>query len=132
MTVGAIAGLFAARIPSPGFLIALVVAGLSLYGGRELRRLTPRGRLIQTVLMAFFTLGAFLNPAVLFWDLIIVWALWSTQGRVVFSAHYREVVIPATPEVKYRPSILIWAGGIAIVLLVGLLIAGLVAERFHH
>jgi hypothetical protein len=96
-------------------LFAVLGGGLGL-GGWWLRRLDLRGRGIYTGAMVLALLGTlrawFLGEAPVdgVWDLLL-WPLlalglvvWSNKATTVMSAHYRDVVIPATPQVQHRVS----------------------------
>lgn len=95
-------------------LAAVVALGIS---GYLLRDLKPAGRMIYTVMLALGLLSTLVTAAtasaaqmapVAVVSLIVgglfLWVLWNAKAKVVFSEHYREVVIRATPYVKYKTS----------------------------
>lgn len=83
------------------------------FAGLMLRSLAPIGRVVLTVLIGTAAanslyaysqttdVGALLP---LFFPMLFLLVLWGRSGRVVFSEHYRTVVIPATPQVQYKMS----------------------------
>lgn len=139
--LGAIGGLIAtvAGDVFTGLLIFVIAGGMAtLYGfiARWLKQLEHRGRLAATILVGLGiainvlsgiaeavasgdpsqmpttlggSLGGMLIPG------LILYALWSSPSETIFTAHYRDVVVPATPHIKYRSVV-------AIVLLVLLLL----------
>src|SRR5690606_22344854 len=102
-----------------GFVIAVGVLGLinvalaDVLGlaGYWLRRLDPRGRVVYSGVIAlgvvFIVIDALQgveSMAIVFgrlvWPLLFVAALWTSKASTVFTPHYREVVVPATPHIK--------------------------------
>lgn len=117
--INAVGGIMALGEAPIDAAIALAIAGIALAAGVSLRRLAPRGRVLYTVLAALVLLanivrvlligavvGAQMVGIVL--PLVVMGLflsiLWGAKGGVVFSEHYRDVVIPATPHVKYKTS----------------------------
>lgn len=84
--------------------------------GTWLRVLDRRARTPATILAAIgllaFPLGTLINGYILY-------LLQSKKGTMVFSQEYKQV-IEATPEIKYKTSILIWV-------LLGIVLLGLLA-----
>lgn len=89
---------------------ALLVGLFSLAQGALLRQLNPIGRILATVsavigigakavtlLTGVNVLGQCVSIGACLWYLL---QLWRGDSDMVFSEHYRTVVIPATPRVK--------------------------------
>jgi hypothetical protein len=96
--------------------VILVAMGVVLGGaGYWLRRLDPRGRTIYTgfaVLLIAWTLFTNIDNVAyhigrMFWPALMVGLLWGRKAGVVMTPHYRDVVVPATPHVKYKSSLLV-------------------------
>lgn len=105
-----------AHAPAEGIgrLVAVAAIGAS---GFMLRDLKPVGRIIYTVMLGIGLVSTvvtvLLGPAQAAVPVAIVtlvvgglflWVLWNGKAKVVFSEHYRQVVIPQTPYVKYKTS----------------------------
>lgn len=139
--IKSLSSLLALGALSMGVLALTNLGGLPLFGGIlllnaglfggaswQLRKLMPQGRMLYTaafvvgLLMAGINLrnGEQANPGLLI-QLAITAALWGKKCTEVFSEHYREVVVPATPHIKYKTSWIVWA--FLGLLLVGLLVA---------
>lgn len=99
---------------------AIVLAsGVGLFlAGARLRKLEPLGRTIYTVvasvgmagqLIAWFQTHDGSGLLGIGITLAILSILWRGNAAVVFSDHYRHVVVPATPHVKYRTPVWVWA-----------------------
>jgi hypothetical protein len=111
MIVGTVTALFSAWTTSKN--VMGMVAILALFGllsalffviGRGLRTLKPWVRVPTTVLAALgllgFPIGTLLNA-------YILWLTHSKKGKLILSPEYAAIV-EATPDVKYRTSLLIW------------------------
>lgn len=89
-----------------------IMAGLSIWIGRLYRTLSPSVRIPGTILAVLglisFPIGTAINAYVLY-------LIHSAKGKFVFSDEYQEVVA-ATPQIKYKTSILVK-------ILVGILLA---------
>jgi hypothetical protein len=119
--------------PVEAVIRIVVVVGVGA-SGLWLRDLKPLGRTVYSALLALGVLSTLVSvavathaheamPVAAFTVVIgglFLWVLWNSKARVVFSEHYRQVVIPATPYVKYKTS------KVAIAVLV-LLLLGFVA-----
>lgn len=96
--------------------IYAVLALLSLAVGYELRELKPWARIAAIVFAVIgllgFPLGTLINGYILY-------LLLSQKGRRIFQPDYLHIVA-ATPEVKYRTSVIVW-------IVLGLLLLGFVA-----
>jgi hypothetical protein len=112
----------------------LVATGSALgFAGYLLRRLDPRGRTLYTVIAAIQIVVALAtnadNPGSLgqlLWVVLMVALLWWGKASAVMTAHYREVVVPATPHIKYKTSpLLIVLGVLLIAALILLLLSPL-------
>ena len=88
-----------------------------------MRALKSWGRIVGCILSGLgllnFPVGTLINAYILYLFL-------SKKGRMVFSAEYKDI-IAATPDVKYRTSILVW---IFLGILVALFAAALIAPMF--
>jgi hypothetical protein len=98
-----------------GMILVATGSGLG-FAGYLLRRLDPRGRTLYSVIAAIqivVVLATDTNNNVpgtlgqLFWVMLMVALLWWGKAGVVMTAHYREVVVPATPHIKYKTSPLV-------------------------
>ena len=119
--------------PVEAVIRIVVVVGVGA-SGLWLRDLKPLGRTVYSVLLALGVLSTLVAvavathaheamPVAVFTVVVgglFLWILWNAKAGVVFSEHYRQVVIPATPYVKYK------TGKVAIAVLV-LLLLGFVA-----
>ena len=100
-----------------GILVVLgLLAAMFFLLGRALRTLR-RGARIPTVVLAVlgllgFPLGTLING-------YILWLMLSRKGQFIFSPEYAAIV-QATPQVKYRTSILVW-------IFLGLIVVGVLA-----
>ena len=123
MLAGTVTALFSAWTTSRNVLG--MVAILALFGllsalffviGRGLRTLKPWARVPTTVLASLgllgFPVGTLLNA-------YILWLIHSKKGKLILSPEYAAIV-EATPDVKYRTSLLVWIilGVVVIALLV--------------
>ena len=129
--LGSLALMTSAPVEAVVRIVAAVGVGAS---GLWLRDLKPLGRTIYSVMLALGVLSTLATVAlatssheampVAGFTIVIgglfLWVLWNAKANVVFSEHYRQVVIPATPYVKYKTS------KVAIAVLV-LLLLGFVA-----
>ena len=104
--IGAIGSLIGARDGvSLGIGVGMLAIG-ALFGfvGYGIRGLKNWARITGIVLAALgllnFPVGTLINAYILYLFL-------SKKGRMVFSPEYQDI-IAATPEVKYRTSILVW------------------------
>lgn len=113
--------------------MVLVAEGAALgFAGYRLRRLDPTGRALYSVIAALqIVLTLAMNDIEpyllgrLFWPMLMVALLWGRKASVAMTPHYREVVVPATPHIKYKTSPLVIVLGL---LLIGLLILAVVAN----
>ena len=105
----------------PGFFLALgpiyiLVGGLQFWVAAGLRSLTKVGRIGGTIFgiigLAGIPIGTLISGYLLY-------LLWSRKGTMVFSERYREV-INATPEIKYKTSIVVWVLLGLILILIGI------------
>lgn len=84
--------------------VMVLMAAVFFTVGRGLRKLQPWVR-IPTVLLSIlgllgFPIGTLING-------YIIWLILSKKGRLVLSPEYTAIV-EATPQVKYRTSIVVW------------------------
>jgi hypothetical protein len=87
-----------------GLILPGAMALLLFFGGRGLRKLTPWGRVVGIVIGV---IGLAAIPVGTILSIYILYLLLSKKGKMVFSPAYREV-IAATPEVKYKTSMVVW------------------------
>ena len=103
-------------------IIILAIAPVALFTGLALRKLETLGRNLYTGLAAFAMLNAAWTaaqlssmrdapPGVMQISIIqiailalFLALLWGKNAKEIFTEHYRKVVIPATPDVKYKTS----------------------------
>jgi hypothetical protein len=110
----------------------LIAAGAGLgWAGYRLRRLDPRGRTLYTVIAALLIVGTLATNADnlaashlgrVFWVVLMVALLWGRKAGVVMTAHYREVVVPATPHIEYKTSPLLIVFGVVLLAVLILLL----------
>ncbi len=102
--------------------IVIVIGALSLFVARGLRQLRPWARtatvVISVIGLVRVPLGTLINAYILY-------LLLSQKGRRIFQSDYADIVA-ATPDVKYRGSVVTWILlGILVLLLVVLAVFGL-------
>jgi len=85
-------------------VVLLAVGVAQLFAGWGVRALRGWGRNVGTVLSAIGLLGFPVGTLV---NIYILYLFLSKKGRTVFSPAYKEI-IAATPDVRYRTSILVW------------------------
>jgi len=99
-------------------VLQLMLGGLLGASGLGLRSLAPWARRTYTgVLVLSFgalVVATFIGPTtdgrlpVLVGSAVVaalfLWVLWNGKANVVFSEHYREVVVRQTPHIKYKTS----------------------------
>jgi hypothetical protein len=97
-----------------GLILPVAMALLLFFGGRGLRKLTPWGRVVGIVIGV---IGLAAIPVGTILGIYILYLLLSKKGKMVFSPAYKEVRA-ATPDVKYKTSMVVWVVlGIFILLL---------------
>ena len=120
MTVGGLAFL---QSDLPTALLLVLVGVAQLFAGWGVRGLKKWGRVVGCVLSAIgligFPIGTLINGYVLYLFL-------SKKGRTIFAPEYQDV-IAATPDVKYRTSIVVW---IVLALLIALVAAAFILPQF--
>lgn len=110
-------------------LVTVVLGGAMGVGGYWLHRLDARGRMTYTVVTAlgmartlFFgqlmSAGAGVVLAAFAWPLLLLAIVWGQKASTVMTPHYRDVVIPATPHVKRKTSVLVIVLGVLLLALV--------------
>lgn len=124
VTLVAAASLLGAKDTSVMLTLLLLALGIAqFFAGWAVRALRPWGRIVGCVLSGLgllaFPIGTVINAYILYLFL-------SKKGRTIFAPEY-QAVIAATPEVKYRTSILVW---IFLALLIGLIAFGTVGSFF--
>lgn len=135
--ISALSGLSGLTKATVESIVTIVIAAVALYAGLALRKLDPIGRILWTVvallglvrvawsvaMLSSLPGASSLVPALLVQALIIALflaLLWGKNAKEIFTEYYRRVVVPATPYVKYKTSV------VAIVVLV-ILVLGLIA-----
>jgi hypothetical protein len=96
------------------FFLAFGVA--SIFVGRGLRDLRPWARITAIVLTI---LGLIRPSAGIIINIYILYLLFSKKGRRIFESDYPDIVA-ATPDVKYKTSVIIW-------ILLGIIVLAIVA-----
>ncbi len=109
------------RFPVAGFSALFVVLGLlGIFVGRGIRHLRPWARTTAIVLASLGCIASLARPSVgILVQIYILYLLFSKKGRRIFESDYPDIVA-ATPEIKYRTSVVIWV-------LLGLVILAVVA-----
>ncbi len=96
--------------------ICAVFGVLLLVAGWGIRKLRPWAR-VTCIVLSF--LGLFNFPSGTLIDGYILYLLFSKKGRRIFASDYPDIVA-ATPDVKYRTSMVTWiALGLVLVLIAG-------------
>jgi hypothetical protein len=103
--------------------IYFVMGAVSLVVAYGIRRLRPWARYASIVLSAISLLGLPFGTII---GAYILYLLLSAKGRRIFAADYPDIVA-ATPDVKYRTSIVVW---VALGLLLLLILAAVLSSRF--
>jgi hypothetical protein len=86
-------------------MAAFLVFGMAqLFTGWGVRALRRWARIVGTI---FSAIGLLNFPVGTLINLYILYLFWSKKGRMVFSAPYQEA-IAATPDIKYRTSMVVW------------------------
>jgi len=118
----AVASFFSTDKATQGVKIGMMIifalfAWAYVWIGGGLRKLDPKVRTVATILTALgllaFPLGTLINAYILY-------LLLSAKGKLVFSPEY-HAIIEATPQIKYKMSIVVW---ILLILLVALVATG--------
>jgi hypothetical protein len=114
-------------LPLAGLGVFILALGVfSIFVGRGIRKLRPWAR-ITAIVMAI--LGLLRPPAGTLINIYILYLLFSEKGRRIFESDYPEIVA-ATPDVKYKTSVVVWVVlGILVLLILAGLGAALVARR---
>jgi hypothetical protein len=129
-----IGGLRSLEIDLVGALMSIGFGGAFGVAGYWLRRLDARGRNLYTaalvlsigrVMLSGDLMHAGMGVAVgtLAWPILLLAIVWMEKAGTVMTPHYRDVVIPATPHVKRKTSVLVIVLG---VILLGLLAVAIV------
>jgi hypothetical protein len=124
VTLVAAASLLGAKDASVMLTFVLIAFGVGqFFAGWAVRALRPWGRIVGCVLSGLgllaFPIGTVINAYILYLFL-------SKKGRTIFAPEY-QAVIAATPEVRYRTSIVVW---IFLALLVALIAFGMLGSFF--
>ena len=124
VTLAAAASLLGARDASVTLTLALIALGVGqFFAGWAVRALRPWGRILGCVLSGLGLLGFPIGTAI---NAYILYLFLSKKGRTIFAPEY-QAVIAATPDVRYRTSILVW---IFLALLVALIGFGMLGTFF--
>jgi hypothetical protein len=124
VTLAAAASLLGARDTSVMVTLLLIALGVGqFFAGWAVRALQRWGRILGCVLSGLGLLGFPIGTAI---NAYILYLFLSKKGRTIFAPEY-QAVIAATPEVKYRTSIVVW---IFLALLVALLAFGMLGSFF--
>jgi len=123
-----------ARVPS-GLPLSMKALGalyllfgvLGFFVARGIRKLRPWARITAIVLAAIgllgFPVGTLINGYILY-------LLLSGKGKRIFESDYADVVA-ATPDIKYKTSIVTWIAVIVLLLVVVGVIAAIIIPRYH-
>lgn len=111
------AGVFQQGMASLMLLVVYgVLAIVSFVAGYGVRRLAPWARIVTIVLACIgllgFPVGTIINGYILYLVL-------SAKGKRIFAPDYADI-IAATPQIKYRTSLVVWV-------LLGIILLGIVA-----
>ncbi len=98
---------------------------LSIFIGRGLRSLRPWARTTCIVLSAIGLLGFPMGTVI---NGYILYLMLSKKGKRIFESDYPGIVA-ATPDIKYRTSIVIWILLVLLLLLIALAIFGMVMRQ---
>jgi hypothetical protein len=104
-------------------VLLLLLGGVQVFAGWGVRALRAWGRGVGSVLSAIGLLGFPVGTLI---NTYILYLFFSKKGRTIFSPPYHDI-IAATPEVKYRTSIVVW---VFLALLVVLILAVAVTPMF--
>jgi hypothetical protein len=119
---GLFAMLGAQADPLMAFILVAVGAG-GLFAGYGVRALRRWGRIVGCILSGLgllgFPVGTLINGYILYLFL-------SKRGRTIFAPEYQDI-IAATPQVKYRTSIVVW---IFLALVIALLVIAVAVPMF--
>ena len=126
-SIGALVGGNSSRVaavtgfPLAGFSVLFLALGLAgIFVGRGIRKLRPWARTTAIVLSSLALIAGLARPSFgIVINAYILYLLFSKKGRRIFESDYPDIVA-ATPEIKYRTSILVW-------ILLGLIVMGIVA-----
>jgi hypothetical protein len=108
--------------------VTFILGGAMGMGGYWLHRLDARGRMAYTVVTLigmgrglFFgelsSVGAEVVLAAFAWPIVLLAIVWGQKASTVMTPHYRDVVIPATPHVKRKASVLVIVLGVILLAL---------------
>jgi len=86
-------------------LTVCAVSGMAIYGGYQLRKLRPVGRLVGTVFSVFLLAACSLGFTPIWFasvfGLFFLWLAWGERGRTIFSEQYQREIVPATGNTTY-------------------------------
>jgi len=100
----AVGGIATLRADAAMALGLVSVGILQLFAGWGVRGLRRWGRILGCILSALGLLGFPIGTLI---NAYILYLLLSKKGRTIFAPEYQDV-IAATPDVKYRTSIVVW------------------------
>src|SRR5262245_25561005 len=107
LTISGVVSLVGAQMDpaAMGIAVGLIAVGVAqLFAGWGVRAFRSWGRIFGCVLSAIgllgFPIGTLINGYILY-------LLLSKKGRTIFTPEY-QAVIAATPQVKYKTSIVVW------------------------
>jgi hypothetical protein len=117
-------------VPSGGFSLLFVALALVLiFVGRGIRNLRPWARTTVIVLSSLACIGGLARPSGgILISIYILYLLLSKKGRRIFESDYPDIVA-ATPEIKYRTSMVIW---VLLGLVVLLVLAAVLVPVLSH
>jgi len=107
--------------PAIIFIPLAILLGVTAYG---IRKLKQWARIVAIILSAIGLIGVPVGTII---SAYILYLLLSKKGSMVFSPEYKAI-IAATPDVKYKTSIIVW---IVLGLFLLLIVAGLMFAAFQ-
>jgi hypothetical protein len=106
--------------------VYLVLGALSIFVGRGIRALRPWARTTAIVLSCIGLLGFPVGTVI---HGYILYLLLSQKGKRIFEPDYPEIVA-ATPDIKYRTSVVVWIVlGLLLLLTVGVIASLAIQSR---
>jgi hypothetical protein len=119
-----------------GFYIGMLTFGvLSFWVARGIRAFRPWARITSLILSGLSLLAGILTPPHVpvggIVSIYILYLLLSKKGRRVFQSDYPDI-IAATPDVKYKTSVVVWVFLALLVLAILVLVIAGVSARMRH
>ena len=110
-------------------LACLALAGLQIWVALGLRQLRRPARIATIVLSTIGLLGVPIGTII---NAYVLYLMLSRKGRTIFAPDY-QTIIAATPEIRYRTSIIVWiALGLLLLAALFLIGAGFFSQLMKH